>query len=91
MVADDVGDVVKVVVVVGEVVAVVDGVDVCEEVAVDVPDVVGVDKWHSENVPSSMPSTVLPSASAATSQSSPSTVMKPPMVHVNDALSSPRV
>ena len=91
LVAEDVGDVVPVVVVVAEVVAEVDGVDRCVDVAVDVAVEVGVVIWQSENVPSSMPSTARLNASAATSQSSPSTVMYPPIVHVNDAVASPRV
>ena len=91
LVAEDVGDVVPVVVVVAEVVAEVDGVDRCVDVAVDVAVEVGVVIWHSEKVPSSIPSTAFESAAAATSQSSPSTVMNPPMVHVNDAADSPRV
>ena len=91
LVAEVVGDAVMVVVVVAEVVAVVDGVDDGVDVAVDVAVEVGVVIWHSEKEPSSMPSTAFESAATATSQSSPSTVMNPPMVHVNDAADSPRV
>ena len=71
-----VGDVVFVVdgVVVGEVVSVVVGDDVaeevCDEVAVVVGEVVGVDMWQSEKVPSACESMALFSTAAVVSQSS---------------------
>ena len=78
----------------GEVVAVVDGVDVmevvCEEVAEVVGDVVGVDMWHSAKLPSAWLSIALLSTVAVAAQPSSARTMSP-MGHRSCGVCSSRV